>query len=480
MFKSIFSKYFAVISSIIVVSFLVLQGMQLFLSAQYWLNEKHDMLHENAVTIAAHTAENTIPVVNENGIGYRMQKANLSPFIRLLSNTLDSTVVIVNMDGELLVVCDDQGNEVAGHGSIVLKDIVKYQGKEYYAVSTLGGLYDEQQYTAGVPISKDGNLLGYVFISTPAAGFGQNLRTNIQIALVATLGVLALTFIALYIMTARLVKPLREMAKATRSFAQGDFSYRLKVSGKDETAELALALNSMATSLSSVEDMRRSFIANVSHELRTPMTTIAGFIDGILDGTIPANKREYYLRIVTDEVKRLSRLVKSMLALSRIDNGDMKLNMTDFELTALIGQTLLSFEKRIEDKHICVDGLEDVSPLTVHGDFDLLGQVLYNLMDNAVKFTNDGGTITLTVMQVDGRTVFAIRNTGDGIPSEEMPRIFERFYKSDRSRGLDKNGVGLGLYIVQTVIALHGGEVRVRSTAGEYTEFLFWLPHVKK
>ena len=165
-----------------------------------------------------------------------------------------------------------------------------------------------------------------------------------------------------------------------------------------------------------------------------------------------------------------------MLSLSRIDSGQLRLNMVDFDLLGLTGQTLLTFEKRIEEKSITIEGLEDAEPMPVHGDYDLLGQVLYNLLDNAVKFTNVGGSICIHMEKQDDRAVCSIRNSGAGIPAEEMPRIFERFYKSDRSRGLDKNGIGLGLYIVQTAVALHKGEVLVRSVEGDYTEFSFWLP----
>ncbi len=477
MFKSIFSKYFTVISIIIVISFLAMQGAQLFLSSRYWLEEKHTVLEEHAVAIAEHTAGSVTPIIAQNGVTvYQIEKSKLSPFIKLLSVTLNCTVVISDADSTVLLMCDEEGDEVPIDRAISLDSIIMNKGADYYGVSTLNGLYTARQYTAGVPIMHSDTFLGYVFVSTPAGGLWQYLRSNMQIGLIAALGVLTLTFIALYLMTERLVRPLREMAKATRRFAEGDFSYRLSVSGKDETAELAQALNSMALSLSSVENMRRSFVANVSHELRTPMTTIAGFIDGILDGTIPAEKREYYLHIVSDEVKRLSRLVKSMLALSRIDSGQLTLNTVDFDLTALTGQTLLTFEKRIEEKAIRIEGLEQADAMPVHGDFDLIGQVLYNLLDNAVKFTNNGGEICITLTKQADRTVCSIRNTGGGIPAEEMPRIFERFYKSDRSRSLDKTGVGLGLYIVQTVIALHHGEVLVRSEEGKYTEFMFWLP----
>ncbi len=477
MFKSIFSKYFAVISSIIVISFFAMQGAQLFLTSRYWLQEKHTLLEEHATVIANHTAGSVTLRYGEEGMVYHIEKSTLTPFIKLLSVSLDCTVVITNSDGSVMIMCDERGDELPVNTAHTLGDFFQSaEGKTYYGVSTLNGLYAEQQYTAGVPIRREGYILGYVFVSLPAGGLWDYLRSNLQISFIAALGVLTLTFIALYIMTERLVRPLRAMAKATRSFAEGDFSVRVPVSGKDETAELARALNSMALSLSSVENMRRSFVANVSHELRTPMTTIAGFIDGILDGTVPPEKHAFYLKIVTDEVKRLSRLVHSMLALSRIDSGQLKLSTVDLDLTALVGQTLLNFEKRIDEKHITVTGLEEVESLPVKGDFDLLGQVLYNLFDNAVKFTNDGGEIQVSLYQENNRVYCGIRNTGAGIPSEELPRIFERFYKSDRSRGMDKNGVGLGLYIVQTVIALHHGEIMVRSKENESTEFRFWLP----
>lgn len=475
MFKSIFSKYFAVISSIIVISFLAMQGAQLFLTSRYWLEEKHTLLEEHARVIANHTAQSVEIRSGQNGAVYHMEKSTLTPFIKLLSVSLDCTVVITNSDGSVMIMCDERGDELPVDTSHTLSSLLQ-DGKTYYGVSTLDGLYSEQQYTAGVPIRREGYVLGYVFVSLPAGGLWEYLKSNLQISFIAALGVLTLTFIALYIMTERLVRPLRAMAKATRSFAEGDFSVRVPVSGKDETAELARALNSMALSLSSVENMRRSFVANVSHELRTPMTTIAGFIDGILDGTVPPEKHTYYLKIVTDEVKRLSRLVHSMLALSRIDSGQLKLNTVELDLAALTGQTLLNFEKRIYEKHIAVTGLDDIEPLMVKGDFDLLGQVLYNLLDNAVKFTNDGGELHISLYRENDRVYCGIRNTGAGIPAEEMPRIFERFYKSDRSRGIDKNGVGLGLYIVQTVIALHHGEVMVRSKENESTEFRFWIP----
>lgn len=472
MFKSIFSKNFTVMSLVIVTSFLAMGGMQMLFSTRYWVSEKRLLLSENARNVAEFTVSNMVQ--NPADPNSYILSSGTEPILQLLSTAVDGTAVVV--DNQYTVVASSVRSLVGQTLSDSVQNKIAGSGEEYFSVDDFGGLYASRQYTVGVPM-KSGNLrIGYVFMSTSAQSMGAYVGDNLQVFVLSALGVLTLTFIVLYALTYRMVRPLRQMAAATRAFGEGDFSVRVPVEGKDEVAELAAALNSMAVSLSSVEGMRRSFVANVSHELKTPMTTIAGFIDGILDGTIPDDKRNYYLKIVSDEVKRLSRLVKSMLDLSRIDNGQLKLTPVQFDLTEVVCNTLLSFEQRIEGKHITIADLEDCQREDVVADYDLIGQVVYNLLDNAVKFTNEGGTISLRVYREPGRVVCAVRNSGIGISPQEMPHIFERFYKSDTSRGLDKNGVGLGLYIVKTVIGLHHGEIKVRSTEGEYCEFAFWLP----
>lgn len=470
MFKSIFSKYFTVTALIVVVSFVAMGGMQMLFSTRYWVQEKEELLSQNAENIAAMAAEGT--VVSPDGT-YLLSSSTMTRVLPAMATAIDSVVFITDNQGRIILCSQtDQGPLLDK-----LVQGVDLAGGSYFSVGTMSDLFRSRQYIAGKPIVWNSSTqVGYVFVATSADNMSAYLVDNLQIFLLSALGVLTLTFVILYVLTYRLVKPLRQMAAATRSFGAGDFSYRLPVQGKDEVAELATALNNMAVSLSSVEGMRRSFVANVSHELKTPMTTIAGFIDGILDGTIPAEKRDYYLKIVSDEVKRLSRLVKSMLDLSRIDNGELRLSPVRFDLTEVACTVLLSFERRIDQKHIEILDLEDCPRIEVTADFDLIGQVVYNLMDNAVKFTNDGGTISLRVEKQEGRVAFTIRNSGAGLPPNELPHIFERFYKSDKSRSLDKNGVGLGLYIVKSVINLHQGEIVVRSAEGEYCEFSFWLP----
>ena len=203
--------------------------------------------------------------------------------------------------------------------------------------------------------------------------------------------------------------------------------------------------------------------------------TIGGFIDGILDGTVPEEKRKQYLEIVSEEIKRLSRLVKSMLSIARIEAGDMKMNPTDFDVNELVCRTVFAFEQKIEEKKLEIMGLESDEVL-VKADNDLVHQVVYNLIDNAVKFVNEGGIISFGFEQKDGKVFVSVKNTGEGIAQQELPRLFDRFYKTDKSRSLDKTGVGLGLYIVQTIVNQHKGDLIVKSVEGEYTEFTFSLP----
>ncbi|MCL2487865.1 MAG: HAMP domain-containing histidine kinase [Oscillospiraceae bacterium] len=477
MFKSIFSKYFTVVAIAILASFLALCGTQLFLSTRYWVTEKRDALFDSADTFGRYIAAYTVRV--GGGVALREDFLRLLPLMTDFSTATDS-VILARADGKVVFSSDPHCSVAHGmlpESLLALLREQQEQGEGYFEIGTLEGIFAGRQYTAALPVYTDyGYLYGYVFASAGTSTLTRYLANNLQVFLLAALGVLALTFIAVYVMTYRLVWPLRQMASATRCFSEGDFSVRIPVKGRDEVAQLAFALNSMAISLSSLEDMRRSFVTNVSHELKTPMTTIAGFVDGILDGTIAADKRNHYLKIVSNEVKRLSRLVKTMLDLSRIDSGQLRLTPVRFDLREAVCNCLLPFERRIEEGSIRVTGLENCPRAEITADYDLIGQVVYNLLDNAVKFTNHGGEIRIGLENRDNRVYFRVRNTGAGIPAREMPRIFDRFYKSDKSRGLDKNGVGLGLYIVRTVINLHEGEIAVFSAEGEFCEFEFWLP----
>ena len=345
----------------------------------------------------------------------------------------------------------------------------------YRETGRLGGAYQSRNYTVARPIGlPNGQITGFVFVSASANSLSIFLGQLLNMFLLSSL-TMVIAFIVIYFVTARMVKPLRDMLAATQSFSRGDYTVRVQVNSSDEIGQLANEFNYMAEALARNEAMNRSFVANVSHELKTPMTTIGGFVDGILDGTIPKEKHHQYLAIVSGEVKRLSRMVRSMLDLAKIEAGEMKLNPAEFDLNNIVCQVIFSFEQAIESKNLDIIGL-DVDKIMVSADPDLMHQVIYNLIENAVKFVNEGGYIEVKYHNDGARTLVAIRNSGTGIAPQDLPNVFERFYKTDRSRSQDKTGVGLGLYIVRTVIQLHGGEIHVSSKEGEYTEFAFSVP----
>ena len=479
--KTLFKKYLRVSVAIVLVSFLILGMMLIVFISQYWENDKRDLLSKNARNVAW-LAENNVNLVGSNAV--MINKEVMQSFMVVLAQSIGGDIFITDLNGETLL-CSDNDESCPHFQKSVPQAVVKVASLSagYAGTSTLGGVYDYQYYVVGVPITAvnvtgESTPIGVVFTAFDARDLAVFRSDVLRMFLFAAIAAFFISLCAVGLFSYNMVKPLRHMASAARSFGAGDFTKRVPVSGNDEIGELAVAFNNMADSLSASEGMRRSFIANVSHELKTPMTTIAGFIDGILDGTIPPEKQKHYLRIVSDEVKRLSRLVQSMLALSRIDSGALKLNKQRFDLTNTVLSTLLTFEQKIEARRIEVQGLEEAESLYIDGDPDMIHQVVYNLIENAVKFTNQGGAITISIADAPSKATVRIRNTGQGIPADEIGYIFDRFYKTDKSRSQDKNGMGLGLYIVKTILKQHGGDITVSSVEGEYCEFEFWLPKI--
>ena len=291
--------------------------------------------------------------------------------------------------------------------------------------------------------------------------------------------ILALTLagamLVCYFLSERTTRPLKVMAQAAREYAQGNFSVRVpEDSHCTEIDELASSFNSMARDLEKLDELTKGFIGNVSHEFKTPMTTIGGFVDGMLDGTIPPDQQEKYLHVISEEVKRLSRMVMRMLDAAKIQSGELLINPAPFDFTEMSSEIILSFEQKITAKQLDVD-VDFADRITVLGDRDQIFRVVYNLVDNAVKFVDQGGRLRMTAYPAGSMCEFSITNTGGGIEPEEIPHLFDRFYKTDRSRSRDRSGAGLGLYIVKNIINMHGGDISVRSDGGE-TEFSFTLP----
>lgn len=344
-----------------------------------------------------------------------------------------------------------------------------------YSFGTLSGMFSESRFSMGYRIPLNDYDSIFLIGTKSSDGMRAYIINLIVSLLIASIIILVVVYPILYYSIMKLINPINDMTMAAKRFGSGDFSEKVRVKDSTEMGYLADTLNDMAASLEQIEENRKSFVSNVSHELKTPMTTIGGFVDGILDGTIPKSEHRYYLNIVSEEVDRLSRLVRSMLNISKYESGEVSLQTENFEASALIFKTALIFEKRINDKGVEMEGLGD-GKFYLNADIDLFQQVIYNLTENAVKFVNERGTISFSRDVKEDFTSICIRNTGEGLKENEISRVFDRFYKTDESRGKDKTGVGLGLSIVSSIIKLHGGKILVRSKPGEYTEFEFTLP----
>ena len=342
--------------------------------------------------------------------------------------------------------------------------------------STLGDQYDSRRLVVGVmAYTPEGTAAGMAFAASTSDSLFSMWHGFAGLFFMTAFVVLMIAFMAASITAMRQVQPIREMVQATRRYAEGDFDVRMKDYDRDdEMGELAASFNNMAESLQQTERQRREFIANISHELKTPMTTIAGYTDGILDGTIPHENEKQYLQIIAQESRRLSRLVRRMLDVSQLQAIDPLKGGNHFDICESMRRVLISMEKKINDRNLDVDADIPEEPILVLGDNDMITQVIYNLLENTTKFASPGSTLYLGVTLIDGKARVTVRNLGETIPAEELPLLFERFHKSDKSRSEDKDGVGLGLYIVKTILEQHKEKINVTSENG-VTTFSFSL-----
>lgn len=471
--QKLFKKQFGAIALIVFLSLSFILIILTFMYNDFLAKEKHNTLQKSCQSIEEFVVE---------GIAKRESSYNEHALYYITNNLAEVSGFEIFVTDERGVIkicaCDEWGANTECEHSGTQLDIETIDslinGKKN-TLSTLG-YYSGPHYTAAQVIENEGTKIGYVIATDSLDDARFLMKRMAKIYVFSAVFPLIIMFVAIYIRTYRLTKPLKLMSDAAKAMAKGDFSRRVPVTSDDEIGQLAVSFNQMTNSLSRLEDVRKSFIANVSHELRTPMTTIGGFIDGIIDGTIDADKQSYYLGIVHDEIKRLSRMVESMLSISRLEANETELKKESFDFKEQVLGVVISQEQRIEKKHLEIIGLDTLPDITINADKDLIYRVVYNLVDNAIKFTDDGGNIEFALKCDDKNLSFKIKNTGCGIPQNELPYVFERFYKVDKSRSANKQSTGLGLYIVKTIIKNHGGVISVSSVENDFTAFEFSLP----
>lgn len=413
-------------------------------------------------------------------------------FIQTLAANTNSIIWITRLDGAIVFYSDipeymlDQ-LAVSDDGLFALpqqeqydSEADKFRSGDFYGLFKDSGvewLTLTQSFSITNPYSGTKSR-GFIFIHTQIPVIYQMKRSILLIFLVsgAVGAIAALLFVTL--LSRRTIKPLNQIKHAARKVAAGEFSERISVKGKDEIAELADSFNQMVVALDSLERMRRDFIGNVSHELRTPITTIKGFVEGILDGVIPPERQADYLMIVRDETRRMQNLVNELLELARMQAGEIALKPSDFDMNELVRRCVISLQQMLIEKDLGFKANFESERMFVHADPDAIQRVLINLIHNAIKFTPPGGEITVRTWVEKDKAVISVEDTGKGISAAELPYIFERFYKTDKSRSEDRTGLGLGLAIVRSIIVSHNETIKVESQEGHGARFIFTLRSV--
>lgn len=425
--------------------------------------------------------------------GMTLSSEQFRSYISSVALITNATVLLCQPDGKIVFAAGANLSTDALLGAYVPDWAVTelLNAQTYSGTTTFNGLFASQSFVTGVPIVTslvdpvtrqsvlNDTATGILFIASDATSAMTFMHSTFQLFFVTAVAVLLISLVICAVTVQKMVDPLKVMSAAAYKFAHGEVDTRVTQYSdrRDEIGELAVAFNAMADSLAQAEQKRSEFVANVSHELKTPMTTIAGFAEGILDGTIPPEKERESLQIISSETRRLSRLVRRMLELSRLRSSERVAAQEQFDVAELLLRVLVSLEAKIAEKDLDVEPELPDGRVMVWGDPDAVTQVCYNLLDNAVKFSRPGGRLTLKIVTRGGKAYVSIGNEGETIPPDQLSHIFDRFHKADGSRSAHKEGVGLGLYIVKTLLNTYKEDISVTSQDG-VTEFTFTLSEV--
>ena len=387
------------------------------------------------------------------------------------------TIWIMNTDGE--VIYNSSVDSLNAASFTVEEFASEATSRNYYREGTFYDHFGEEMLSVLAPITDDYNLKGYVVIHSPLTKI-RELRNDLNLIILATIAVVfVLSTFILVVFTDIVYIPLKKITKATEAYAEGDFTYPIDIDKNDEIGYLAASLTYMADKLSHFEDDQKKFIANVSHDFRSPLTSMKGYLEAMVDGTIPPEQHEKYLTIVKNETERLTKLTNNLLTLNNLNITGMNLDITDFDINRTIKNTAATFEGICKSKHISFNLVLSGESLYVSADKGKIEQVLYNLIDNAIKFSKPESSIKLETSEKNETIFVSVKDSGIGIPKDNLKQIFDRFYKTDHSRGKDKKGTGLGLSIVKEIINAHHENINVISTVDVGTEFIFTLPKSK-
>ena len=475
--KSISTAFFSMVSTLMVLGIVLMGCSEWVLFKNYFAKDRYETL-DQVVNVAKRTAEY---LVNSETMPQGAELDALNTKLEIIGESAEAYLFFTDRQGNVLIASDpDKLTTTTVPLDICQRAnaVADPDARHYHAFGDLGGALTEKSYIAAVETIDDQSLFsGWLFLCSSGAqltDFKQQFWSNF---LLSACVMLLCASVLTRLLMRQLTDPLQKVTDAAQRFGGGDLSVRVEgVEGDGEVADLARTFNQMAENIQSNDNSQGQFMGNIAHELRTPMTTIKGFVDGILDGTIPPEMQNHYLQLVSEETGRLARLIQNMLDLSKLESGEYQVSARMFNIWETLTGVALAAEQRINDGMIELEGLTMDEKVLVYADPDLIHQVAYNLLDNAIKFTPAGGTIRFSVEKLGPEAEISIWNSGQGISPEALPYVFERFYKEDRSRGLHARGSGLGLNICKVLVNLAGGQIRVESQQGEWCRFVFTLP----
>lgn len=461
--RTLYLKILAGYAAFGVLGFLTIAVFTSRLTLNYITEDTASNLYRESNLLAANYAANY----------YRgtMTLDDVTAHFNAVATYLDAETQVINPNGQILIHSGSDSYE----GTVENFDITAF-GSSYYQTGTFFDTFSEDTLSVFSPITINYKVRGYVLIHKPVQDLVSLKDGFINISYMTLAVIFLCAFVVLGLFTYAVYIPIRKITRAAKDYSEGNFDAQIDIHSNDEIGYLAASLNYMATELSTLEEDQRKFIANVSHDFRSPLTSIKGYVEAIMDGTIPHEMQDKYLNIILFETERLNKLTQSMLELNKYGAKGTMLDISSFDINNTIKLVVQSFEGTCQEKKISFELILTGHTSFVWADMSKIQQVLYNLIDNAIKFSNPDSTITIETTEKNEKVFISVKDTGIGIPKDSLKKIWERFYKTDLSRGKDKRGTGLGLAIVKEIISAHNENINVISTEGVGTEFIFTLP----
>ncbi len=466
MFNTVFKRLVSVYLIVTLIIFAVLGISMIKMFENYYFEKKSEALINEGQKL-----NSTVIKYLNNQVSYERLEIEMESIERFLN----AKIWIIDKMGYVYGVSSKSETKWIGR-QLTEDDIVNVLKGNI--VAKRGG-YDEYfgspVMTVGIPIYINGRVENGIFMHSPIYEIKETLNETYKIIVYSMLISMAIAVVLLYITSQKISKPIKEINEITKVIASGEFDKRVSIMSKDEIGQLAISFNHMAEELDKLEEMRKGFIADVSHELRTPLTLIKGYVKGLMDMELSEEKRAEYLDIIYKETGRLTELINNLLDLSKMESGKNELSIEKFDINELIRRNIINYSNKLEEKNINVEANFRHDPIWVIADKDSISQVISNLVDNAVKFMDDGGNLFIDTVIKEDKVLISIRDTGIGIPENDLNNIWQRFYKGDKSRSRQVRGTGLGLSIVKEIIKSHNEQIRVESKVGEGTRFSFTL-----